>query len=447
MSRRNRKLRQDKKTFQNRTAIGVSELGNAFAGWTPDTFFQRNLKPVNHMAVAALQAAISAHASAFSLMPLTHKRALPLGGYAVVEASALTRWAHRPNGFQTLAEFWSNGVRCLLETGNAVAVAARDKRGDIAATVWASQYSPLVDPDTGMIFYRCILNDGLQREESFVVPKRDVMHLRINAPIGSPLCGRSPIVWCASSLAVNAQLSAFLTSYLQNRASPSYALATDAKIGNEQIKQLRAAWEEQSQRIASGGTPILTNGLKPVTLGAAPGDELLVSTFNLTVEDVARAFNMPRALLGISETAANAAELMKAWISLGLGSLVEMVEQALGRLFDLPASEFPDFDHTALMRLDAEAQVRMVAQGATAGVLSADEARAVLGMPPVEGGYGRIPTVQQQQIPLNLLAQLHAANIADRLPDAVNSPAKLISPADVRQKMIERLRVIPTGEK
>lgn len=410
------RIRKAWDSLWGRDAVGISERGNIFSQFTMDTFFQRNLKPVCNEASAALQAAIAAHVAAFVLMQIQQKRALPSGGYETITQSPLMTWTHKPNGFQTIADFWAVGIRLLMEKGNAVAAAARDERGNVVATVWASYYSLLLDPETGSIFYRVSLNDGIEREDDFIIPARDVMHLRINAPVSDPMHGRSPIVWCAGSLSVNVQLTAFLNSYIANRASPSYALTTDAVLNEDQRNELRTSWDNQSRRLASGGVPILSSGLKPVQLGVAPGDELLISTFNLTVEDVARAFSMPRALLGISETAANASDLMKSWISLGLGSLAENVEQQVARLFGLPADQFCEFDHTALLRLDGEALIRMVSQGVTAGVLSPDEGRAIAGLPPIDGGYGKIPYAQQQMVPLSLLNALHEADIAARLP-------------------------------
>lgn len=372
--------------------------------------WQRNLGFTGDRDVSALQGAIAAHCNAFALMPVEHKRELPQGGFEVVKNSALARWLLKPNSFQTPAEFWANGIRELMESGNAVAFAVRNSRTEIVAAFWAQSWQTHIDPETGAIFYSLQPNDGTSIPD-YIVPARDVLHLRINAPIYAPLYGRSPIQWCASTTCANAQLTSFLNSYLQNRASPSYVLTTDLQLNLDQIRQLRTAWDEQAARLKSGGTPVLASGLKPVQMGVAPGDALLVATFNLTVEDIARAFSMPRALLGISETASNAEQLLRVWISLGLGSLVEMVEQQIEKLFDLGPTNHVEFNSDALLRLDGEGLMRVAGEGVTKGILSPDEARARLGMAPIEGGFGSMPTMQQQQIPLDLLHSLHVAEI------------------------------------
>lgn len=394
------------------------EFGNGYTADPLGEGWQRHLSNRNTIGIAALHAAISAYVHAFILMPMHHRRRLETGGWEPVTTSALSRWIDKPNYFQTMAEFWSLGIRQLMDTGNAVAVAARNDRTEVVSTIWVDSYTVTVDDETGAIFYHVSLNGA-----DSMVPSRDVLHLRINAPASNPLTGRSNTVFCAAALATNSRLSQFLVSYLNNRASPSYALSTDANLSKDQMRQLREAWNEQSQLLASGGTPILANGLKPEMLGVAPGDTLLVDTFNLTVEDIARAFSIPKALLGISETASNAENLYRAWISLGLGSIIELVEQSIERLFSLPRGEEVEFDSDAMLRLDAQAQMEMVSKGVVSGLLSPDEGRAKVGYGPVSGGYGKMPTQQQQQVPLDLLHDIHAANIR-----AKEEPAPVVEP-------------------
>jgi HK97 family phage portal protein len=250
-------------------------------------------------------------------------------------------------------------------------------------------------------------------------PARDVLHLRINVDgSADALRGRSPLVWCAAALATNATLSAFLVHYLSNRASPSYALTTDTILTAEQMRQLRSAWDDQTQLLKSGGTPILGSGLKPVALGVAPGDALLVDTFNMTIEDIARAFGLPKSLLGVDETASNAQTLARQWVNLSLGAHVEMWEQALEKIFQMSADECVEFDTHALLRLSPNEEATRLKELVVGSILSSDEARAVLSLPAVDGGFGKVPTAQQQQVPLDLLHSIHAAEIAakNRVP-------------------------------
>ena len=399
------------------------EFGNSFQVEPLGDGWQRNLSGRNQMGIAALHAAISAYTSAFMLMPMHHRKRLDSGGWEENTTSSLSRWIDKPNHFQTMAEFWAQVIRELMDTGNAVAIAARNDRFEVVSTIWVEAYNVHVDEDDGAIFYHVSLNG-----KQFVLPQRDVLHLRINTSSSNPLKGKSNAVYCAAALATNHTLSKFLVSYLNNRASPSYALSTEQQLTKDQMRQLREAWNEQSKLLASGGTPILANGLKPEMLGVAPGDTLLVDTFNLSVEDISRAFSIPRALLGISETASNAENLYRSWISLGLGSMIELVEQSIERLFGLGRGEEVNFDSDAMLRLDASAQMEIVSKGVTSGVLSPDEARAKVGFGPIRGGFGEVPAMQQQMVPLDLLHELHESSLKSKVEE--EEPAAEDAPDD-----------------
>ena len=161
---------------------GIGEFGNSFllGGW--EDGFQRNLRVPNGLGVAALHAAVSAYVSAFILMPMHHRRRLESGGWEDVTTSALSRWIEQPNHFQTMAEFWSLGIRLLMEKGNAVAVASRNDRNEVVSTLWVQTYNVMIEPEDGSVFYQVMINN-----EDMLVPARDVLHLRINTYPNNPL--------------------------------------------------------------------------------------------------------------------------------------------------------------------------------------------------------------------------------------------------------------------
>lgn len=421
-------LRRVKSWFGNAEGSTVPAWGQGEAGgWfrltdNDGTGWQRNLNTARGGACAAAFASISLTADAVSTMPVTHRREKN-GGNVKVNDSSLAHWLENPNNYQTCAEFWAAGIRTLQENGNAVAYAIR-RGGDIESAHWAAHYSVMADPETKAIFYGVSANPVSPDRLQYIIPARDIMHIRVNARAASPLVGVSPLAHCALSMATNSTLSAFLQTFLENRASPSYALVTEQPLTADQMRQLRKNWEEQTQAVKSGGTPIMANGLKPIKLGVVEGDALLVETFNMTVEDIARAFRIPKALLGIQETAANAESLINIWLATGLNALITLCEQSVARLFDLPENEFVEFDTVALSRMDGQAEATRLSTLTTSGIMALDDAREHFGLPAVPGGFGKMPTQQQQQIPVDLLRALHESIIGAKLaPPPAPTPA------------------------
>jgi hypothetical protein len=102
-----------------------------------------------------------------------------------------------------------------------------------------------------------------------------------------------------------------------------------------------------------------------------------------------------------------------------------MWEQALMKAFKFAPDEKVEFDPDALLRLDPQAEATRLKDLVTGGIMEVDAARAKIGLPPVEGGYGKVPAMQQQMVGLDLLTQLHAADIANKL----NPPTPPAAPA------------------
>ena len=121
---------------------------------------------------------------------------------------------------------------------------------------------------------------------------------------------------------------------------------------------------------------------------------------------------------------------MSFWLSTGLGFFINHIEVALDKFFALPADEFVEFDAEQLLRVDFIGRVDGLSKATINGIMSPNEARSRLELPAVENGDS--PTVQQQQVPLNLLTQLHAAQIARAStpvsqPTAKEEPTKEVS--------------------
>lgn len=406
--------------------FGVGHLGGLHRLERLDDGFQRDLSLQQQSPVSAKFAAINRIAEAISIMPGSHERSLPDGGTQTIKTSALSRWLLAPNPLQTAAEFWDSGARLLMETGNAVGYSFRNSRNEIIATYWAASYGIQVLQDNDgnkAIFYQIMANEHSPEMGDYLVPAGDILHLRVHADPRRMLHGVAPLLHCAMALAVNTTLQRFLVTYLNRRATPSYVLSTDVVLKADQIQQLRSAWEEQSVAVRSGGTPIIGGGLKPHNMGVAQGDDKLIDNFQMTIEEVARAYGVPKALLGVAETTGNVENLINHWLATGLGALVNNIEQAVSRHFSLDlANETMQFDTQALNRMDWTARVTSAANGATSGVFSIDEARAQLGLGPVPGGYGKVPTQQQQQVPLDLLHEIHAATIAAKITPPAAPP-------------------------
>lgn len=353
---------------------------------------------------AMVEACISAYAQTIAMCPGDHWRKLPNGGRERVASSALSRVIRRPNDYQSASDFLLNLTRALYSRGRGFALAIRNDRGEIAELHLMREGLPVLAVD-GSIFYSLSGNEIVERrfDLSMPIPARDVLHVRLHTP-RHPLEGCSPILATTLDLELaGAALSQQVAFYL-NQARPSFMLETEQPLTIGQTRELREAWNEQTQGENAGGTPILSRGLKAKAVTGNANDGQLAEMLKMSEQNVALAFRLPLQILGIGNVPLGSAELlMQSWISSGLGFALNHIEEAFGLLFRLKGmpDEYLEFDTRALLRSAYKDRVEALRAGVIGGIYSPDEARAEMDLPAVPGGHGAMPRVQQQVVPLS----------------------------------------------
>ena len=376
---------------------------------------------------AMVEACVSAYAQTIAMCPGGHWRREHDGGRKLVGNSALTRIIKQPNGYQSISDFLLNLTRDLYGDGNAFALALRNDRFEVDELHLfpARKCVPRVAVD-GSVFYALSGNDIVERQIDgpLVVPARDVLHIRLHTP-RHPLIGESPIRAAAIDVATSdAMLQQQLAFYL-NQARPSYILSTDLPLTREQAQQLRASWNEQSKGLAAGGTPILSNGLKPHPLTMSAENAELADIMKLNEQHIALAFRVPLQILGIGSTPhASTESLMQLWIASGLGFALNHIEESIGLFFGLKGQpdEYFELDTGALLRSNMKERIEALATGVLGGVYAPNEARAIEGL--CKTPYGDEPRVQQQVVPLSAAAAIPSAPPAPGAPPALPAPGK-----------------------
>jgi HK97 family phage portal protein len=374
---------------------------------------------------AIVEACVSAYAQTIAMCPGDHWRKLDNGGRERVKNSALTRIIKRPNDYQSSSDFLLNLTRRLYCEGEAFAYAVRNDRFEIAELHLMRKGTAGVGQD-GSIFYALYGNEVAERrfDLSGPIPARDVLHVRLHTPTNE-LKGVSPILATQVSLALAGAAQNQQVAFYLNQARPSFTLQTDAQLTRDQIKELRASWNEQSQGENAGGTPILAWGLKANPMTANAKDNQLAEILKMSQEDVALAFQMPLQVLGIGGTPfASTEALMSSWKARGLGFALNHIEEAFGLLFGLKGmpDEYLEFDTKALLRSSFKERIEGLAAGVLGAILSPDEARAEEDLPAVPDGFGKLPRAQQQVVPLDW----HDKNPP---PDPTAKPAAIPAPA------------------
>lgn len=204
--------------------------------------------------------------------------------------------------------------------------------------------------------------------------------------------GLSPMQAAATALDVHNSASRWSKALLDNAARPSGAIVvkgTDGSgtLGEEQFQRLQDEMEAYHQGAKNAGRPmLLEGGLDWKPMGFSPSDMEFQKTKESAAREIAIAFGVPPMLLGIpgDATYANYQEANRAFYRQVVvplagkvaGKIGDWLAGYTGEVLDLK----PDLDQVAALASERDAQWSRVAG---ADFLSAEEKRALLGLPPL----------------------------------------------------------------
>lgn len=375
--------------------------------------------PPDPLALPAVEACINAIASSVASMPLHHQKETRDGALTRVWDSGIERILRKPNSYQTGANFLLNLIRSELTHGNGYAVRMTINGQDQLHLLNPRSVQALVGSDENgyAVYYRIGSDNGvIDFDADVFIPARDMLHLRRHYD-KDPLKGVSPLRAAAASIAAGNAINSHQASFFSNMSRPSGVLKTDAQLTEVELKQLRAAFEAQSQRWRSGSMPILTHGLSYEQLALTAADAQLVDTYRMSLQDVARVFGVPLPVIGelSGATYSNTELLIQHWLSTSLNYVLREIEEAFEDLFGFGEDDYRyhrlNFDTQVLLRSDFKTRLDGLTSAVRGGVYSVNEARRMEHLPPVE--YGDDVRVQQQDVPL---AAWHIEQESDKAP-------------------------------
>ena len=399
---------------------GQGERGNFFGLSSLEDGWQRNLRPgaVPLDSIPTIAAAKHLYRSAFSQLRGKHVRLDADGNINEVVSSAASRLLVAPNIYQTMPEFNSLMVDHIVTHGEVVAYCKRNDRFEpeslhiLPRACWQ-----VMTTEESEIFYFVSSNADqvlTPMNAEMAIPARDIIHIKWAANPNNPLHGVSPLAAAASAAGINLSLTASQQAFFSQMRRPSGYLSSDHKMSSENITALRAAWDEQSRGLATGGMPILANGLKFEPLGMTAVDAEIINSMKATNEDLARAMAVPPPLIGMLDhsTLGNVESLINAWLSLSLGGLIEKFERSLDRLFKFDSrTNRVEWDVSALLRSDLTARIESYSKMVTGGIASPNEIRRRENLTALPGGDNLF--LQRQMVPVDLLTALSANELSN----------------------------------
>jgi HK97 family phage portal protein len=393
------------------------------------TGWQRGLVPDDAAMYLPIVAAIhNLYGNAFAQLRPHHRRLdMQTGRIETIRNSAASRLLVQPNGYESFSTMLSRIASDWL-SGEALIWASENGRTepDEIHLVPRGSWSVRVDPESRAVYYvisadesyvfdpdpEAISIDDVRQGRVMALRSKDVMHLRWTTP-RHPLIGESAFAAAGMAAGVNVALNRAQLAFTENMRRVSAILSTDAPLTPAQTRQARQLFDEQARDWSQGGIPVLSSGIKLSSINLSAIDASVITALRYSNEDIARCAGVPPPLYGdLSHGTINSSDaLIRHWLSVSLGGLIERLERELERLFRMDGRhDYIELSTEALLRSDMQSQADAYSKLVQGGVLTPDEVRLQMGHGPADGGSALM--VQRQMTPITLNTELALAELA-----------------------------------
>lgn len=219
---------------------------------------------------------------------------------------------------------------------------------------------------------------------------REILHIRGFAPQGGPI-GVSTLQAHREALAAPAGMQRFLNAYMARGAGPGVVLSLPQQVTREQARELADTWDSQHAGVdRAGATAVIGGGASLETVPVSLVDAQFVESMRFSVEQVARVFGVPAALLDAgSRNSQDTQALTEQFVKFCLVSRMSRIERALAAdpdLFATTGSLYPEFLADGLLRPSTRERFESYKAGIQAGWLTQNEVRKLENYPPKDGG-------------------------------------------------------------
>lgn len=242
----------------------------------------------------------------------------------------------------------------------------------------AKRVTPEYDPDTDARVWR--LNQSNKKLTADEVKQIDWLR-----PAGS-LRGLSPIEVMRNTIGVSLAMDRFLSQFYGEGAIPSSVMESDKPITKEQSEILRDSWEESHWKRRRPA--VLSNGLRWRPIVTSASDAQMLEHREAIIRDIARAYRIPQHLIngsgGDSQTYQNIESAGINFVRHTLLPWMRRIEDAISDV--MPVGTRVRFNPDEFMRADLRTRVTAQATQIQSGTLTPNEARAIEGREPYDGG-------------------------------------------------------------
>lgn len=281
----------------------------------------------------------------------------------------------QPNRWQSGFEFRRSMTLQALLYGNAFALINRTRGGQLLELVPLAIDAVQLDLTKDEPVYRTTAYGE--------IPLDSMLHIRALGLDG--LWGESPIRLCKTSLQVMAAQESAQLQVMGNAGNPKIAIVHPGPLSAGARQAITEDYMAKHSGSQNAGKPlVLAEGMRVERISSTLDDAGIAAARRYSVEDVSRIYGVPTSYL--AENSANAYGSME-WLSR------MYVDACLSHWFTTWRSELGTklgtrdvtFDTDGLVKPSLAEQYAALRTGVESGVITRNEAREMLDMPPLPG--------------------------------------------------------------
>ena len=356
----------------------------------PNTY-RESAEPVTEdtaMQVSTIFACIRLVSEVFSCLPVgIFERGTP--GAVPVKLGTLNALLEQsPNAHMTKIEWFETMQLNLTLHGNCFARLVENKSGQVI-NMWplpAQHTVPRLMTDGSIVYHWFHDNDVT------VIAAKNMLHVRL---LGNGLVGLSPLAFAKSTVGLQQASDSYASKYFINGGKPSGILHTDADLTKTQRQAARENFKEiVEEKEEADRLLVLPLGFKYQPVQISPADMQLLESRKYNNVELLRFFgNVPGPLVNVlAETSvwgSGIEQMFIMWHRTAMNPYATRWEQALERKLFTPVQRLRyriDFDFSWLMQGDTKTLTEMIQKTVGGPVLTPNEGRGKLNLPPVPGG-------------------------------------------------------------
>ncbi len=316
--------------------------------------------------------------------PETGGQRLPVG-----TGHPAQRLLERVNPWHTRADLWRATEIYLNLWGAAYWMLDRDADG--SPELWPLRPDRMsIVPDRDQ-YIRGFVYHG--RSRMVALTPDEVVWFRYFNPL-EEYAGLSPVAPSRLAIDMGRDGLRFNRNFLRNSAQPDFVMLTNEHMSDGEVEDFYRRWEARYRGPANAHRPAVASFVRDIkTLGLSHRDMDFIQGLRWSLEEVSRAFGVPRPLLSDMERATfsnvNAAERFF-WRNTMVPEMTFLADQVTRKLFPMLGYDGleMEFDLSSVEALaeDENARAARESQLLDRGVLTINEVRRSRGLPDVPWG-------------------------------------------------------------